>query len=500
MTPKIKKWAALGAVVLVLGVGAGIFMQQTTARVEAEVRAALAGLPGLAEHSVDKVQFNILSQTLTLTNMRLLFKEKDNTTEVTLGEVVAVKPNPKALEGGDGGALLAEEVRVSQYVASATTTKPPAQAQSRADSMRFVKPQADIPGLMNLAMVDGKPKDAAKGLKALDSIKAASLNYAGLSVDVTSPELPTMRMTLDSMDAHDLTVAYTGSATLKNWVIDVKGMGNVSLGGMEMTALTVPDLSKFPPALLTQKAAEADPDAVLAAFKTLMPTDKPMLGKLVLQDVKESFSGGNMSLQRLAVDNFWYFPMQGGLTLEGLSVPARLMPSPIISMLGYERVNMSGDVSLRPLPDKKDKLIRLAANLNMQDAGKVQLSMEMEDPVAAGAATLSDIDNLLLGALKLSYTDAGLAGRGVRLAQGAMNMGPEMITGLARASAKDIVGNNPENIKLFMNFVEKPGELTINITPTKPTRVGKADELLNSDALRVTSVPGPKTLQELAKP
>lgn len=499
MTASNKKWAALGAVVLVLGIGAAVFMQQTTARVEAEVRAALAGLPGVTEHSVDRVSYDFFGQTLTLKNVHLVLKDKDSTTDVTLGEVVAVKPNPNALKGGEAGSLLAEEVRVTQYVAAATTVTPSAKAQSRVDSMRFTKPQADIPGLMNLAVVNGKPLDAAKGLKALASLKAASMNYTGLSVDVTSPEIPPLRMTVDSIDGRDLSIAYAESASYKNWVLDVQGMGKVSLGTLEVSALSLPDLSKLPPevlspAVLSGNPSEADANALLAALEKILPRDKPLLGKLTLRDMKESFSGGNVSFKSLTVDNFWYFPMQIGLTLEGLSAPANLMPTPVISMLGYERVNLSGDVSLRPL---KDKMLQLASKLDMQDAGKAQLTMEMEDPVAASTATLDDIDNLLLGTLKLSYTDAGLAGRGVRLAQGAMNMGPEMIAGLLRASAADFVGNNPENIKQFMNFVEKPGELTISITPTKPTRIGKAEGLLNTDAVRVTSVPGTKTLQEL---
>lgn len=513
MTSQNKKWAALGAVVLVMGIAAVIFLQQTKTRVEADVRAALSALPNVTQSSVEKIDFDFFGQSLTLKNLHLTFTEAGSTADVTINEVMLIKPNAKALQGDiSAGTLLAEEIRVTHYTATTKITTPPAQVQSRAESVRITQLHADTAGIMNLTLVNGVPRDAAKGFKALESLKAASAHYAGLSVNVTSPELPVVHMSLDSLDARDLTHTYTGSATLKNWKIDIKGMGYAALSAVELAALTLPDISKFPPELLKESPTDADIDAITKAFMTTMPKDKPMLGSLILRDFTESMSGNNVAFKRLTFDNCWYEPAQGGFQVEELSMPANIIPSPLISMLGYTHLMVSGDAALRPLAASpahtslKEKLVRLTTSLAVQDAGNIQLTMDMEDPLTTGTTAqpalpvLNNIDDLLLANFKLTYADKGLAARGARLSQALLNIGPSMIIAMAKDNATNIVGNKPEDIQQFMNFVEKPGELTISVTPTKPIRIGQVERLFNSDALRVTSVPGPKTLQELAKP
>ena len=497
MTSTTKKWAALGAVVLVLGIGAAVFVQQTGERIKTEVNAALAALPGITGHEVGSMDFACLSRTLTMKNVRLTFKDQSATTDITLEEVVAVKPNVDALQGKPGaGTLLLDELRLTGYAVKAVSTAPAMTAASRVDTLRLTQLHADLPGLMNLMPVDGKPRDAARGLKALASIKAASLAYTGIRTGMDMPGLTAMDMRMDSMEARDFSMASTGSLTAKNCAVDIKNIGQLTVGALEATALFLPDLSKLPPELLTENQKELSPQAAEKILLAIIPQNRALVGSLVLRDIKESISGGMISAKLVSASDIWIEPLQGRVSAEDLDLPGQLL-SPVLPMLGYARAVLSGDMSLMPVKtaDKAGQ-VRMEVALDMRDAGHVQLGMSVQD--AAATTRLANLDDLLLRELSLAYADKGLAGRGVKLLQ-TFGMPPAAIQAQAATLARGTVGTQPENIKSFMEFVERPGKITLNYTPTRPLTLREFETKGDPQGLRVTSVPGPRTLEELLK-
>lgn len=489
MSANKKKWVLYIVVLaLVLGIGTAGFMYRASARVEAEVRANLAGLPDMSEYSIDKVQYNPFTRILTLKNLHVVFVDANTTTDITFGEIVSELPSDQNRARG----LLLEDMHVAHCLLSHTTTEPPTQLHYRAESTRLVKPELNP----DLSAYLAKSNDTQ-----MYAFKAESLHFAGLSMSYSSHILPHMRMTLDSVDADNLNLSHIGAATFKNWELDVQDKGKVSLGALEISALNLPHINDIlqTGALFGQFSSPPSVDDTRALLDTLgiiLPRDRTTLGKLVLQDVKESFSGGNAYLQRLTVDNCWY-GRQVDLTLEGLSIPTNVLPTAVIGMLGYEHLHMSGELTLRNLAGN---MTRLSSSLDIQDAGKAQVFLNVKGKLPSPMVPFKDIHTLLLESLTLCYFDKGLASRGLRLAQSTMNMGPDMVAGAIRANAADSLGNDPQALEQLMNFVEKPGELTILINPASPKPIGQIVEELNPADVRVTSVPGPKTLQELAKP
>lgn len=488
MALRMKKWWIFALVVVVLGAGAGIFTYQLSARVEEETRAYIASLPGVQQSSVDSVQYNILEQTLRLKNLRVEYQAGGNDVQLSVGKATVAGPNLKLLQGAaDAGTLLAEEVRLEDYAITAPS------GRAHVDKAVFVGLHGDLQAMAQVDFMDSSPSALSKLFAALKTYKVGSFRYDGVMADIKLPDVTPLRITSSMVEGKDVSISYIGSYLVRDMTVDLKQLGSFSVGTMEMEAVVIPDLSQFPPELLADP--NADPARVQQAMTALLPLKKPVLGALVFRDVQTSFVNQKLSLKHAGIKNLWYDPPQGSFVLEGLSVPATLPSLSGLRLLGYSQAVLAGEVSLKPTENKQ---MRMVVAMDMENAGTLELSMDLLPPAGLAPEAAQSVDNMLMESLRCSYVDKGLAGRSAKAARQMMGLGPNEILALAAINAQEIAGGNPENTQQFMNFVKTPGEITLLFKPAAPLPL-KDLEALASDptALRVESKPGSKTLQQL---
>lgn len=243
---------------------------------------------------------------------------------------------------------------------------------------------------------------------------------------------------------------------------------------------------------------------------------KPLLGSLVVRDVKVSGGLGNVSLAKMTYINGSTSPFAVDLTLEHLKMPTTLAPElQILSPMDLRDLDVSASLAFS-LP-AADGAFTVSSSLNAADLGtadalfKGTLPQEVLKEAALigarsdspGAEMESNVliqKNIRFSQLELGYADEGLLPRLGLLSQKLMGLTPEQSLIMVKQYIQQAIGfaaDDPDMARID-SFIEKPGAIRLILSSEKPLSLEEIENLpKNTPAIRLDATPGPKTLQEL---
>lgn len=243
---------------------------------------------------------------------------------------------------------------------------------------------------------------------------------------------------------------------------------------------------------------------------------KPLLGSLVVRDLRAHAGLAEVSLGKLTYINGSTSPFAVDLTLEHLKVPTTLEPElQPLSLMGLRDLDASATLSFS-LP-AADGAFSVSSSLNVADLGTADalfkgtlpqevlkesflMGAQSDSPEAEIEANVLIQKNIKFSQLELGYADEGLLPRLGILSQKLMGVAPEQSLLMIKMYIQQAIGfaaDDPDMARIDA-FIEKPGAIRLVLSSEKPLSLEEIENLpKDTPVIRLESTPGPKTLEEL---
>lgn len=243
---------------------------------------------------------------------------------------------------------------------------------------------------------------------------------------------------------------------------------------------------------------------------------KPLLGSLVVRDLRDNTGLATVSLGKMTYVNSSTSPFTVDLALEHFKIPTTFAPElQALSLMDLRDLDVSATLSFS-LP-AADGAFSVSSSLNVAELGtadalfKGTLPQEVLKEAALigarsdlpGAEMESNVliqENIRFSQLELGYADEGLLPRLGLLSQKLMGLTPEQSLIMVKQYIQQAIGfaaDDPDMARID-SFIEKPGAIRLILSPEKPLSLEEIENLpKDTPAIRLDATPGPKTLQEL---
>lgn len=349
---------------------------------------------------------------------------------------------------------------------------------AKAEIGGFELRQFDTPisGILDQIMVDPKyfekdPAAAVKfGLGYLGAFRIQSYSLEGWNIK--AQELDRFRMA--RLAIKDFSGAGLGEFSVDG--IDAAGKGNIiRVGKFAFGNLVFPTREAIETSFSSATGGgDFDPQMLI-----------PTLGFVRLDNIEVSPARKErIALGSYALDLSGYvkaIPTAVRMTLKNLVVPASYVEDRAgregLAALGYDRVDLSGEVDAR-WDEASTDLTLNTARLSMTGAGSLFATLALgnvpraafEDPRLAQQY----LTGLLVKAVSFGYVDDSLAGRGLKLAATKMKQSPDVLRNQALAGLQFLLAEvrDPERNRRMVDaltaFVRNPKSLTVSSKLTSP--------------------------------
>lgn len=501
------------ALVAVIAVGyAG--MRYLENAVADAVRAWAAQTPPDARVEVGDVTYTLADNRLILKNLRVGYKLRDQLSGVIgVEELEVLKPgasllslmrDPKA-EIKEAQVDVADDIilrRLSVGPSPALTTEERSISGVKLDTAVLKKLIAS-PGSDQWAVA----LDVAYGLSFVTDVSK--------NLKMTMKELP-FEVTIREVADKGYADGHLKRCDLKGMTVRAQDKDVLSLADMALENMNLPPREAMDMfnKLMDQKEVLLGEQA-LEWTKLFFGSPKPLLGSLVLRDMRITDGLAKVTLEKLSYTNPTTVPFAFNLSLEHLKMPVALLPElQLLSLMGLQDVDASASFSLS-LP-AEDGAFESAASLNLANLGTAdasfkgilpqdvleaafRLAASDQSPDAEEAVGALFDENLRLSHMELGYADEGLLPRLGVIGQKLMGLSPDQCVQMAKRYLEENAGvaaDNP-NVPKLMDFIDRPGAVRVIFAPDRPMLTEDMERLpADTPFMKLEVTPGPKTVQE----
>ena len=510
-----KGMIGLGAAVIAVVIVGYAGMRYLENAVVETIRTWAAQTPPDARVEVGEVSYKLMEGHLAVKDVRFAYKEDGKTlVNAAIAQVDVLQPgetffavlrDPQA-EVKEARLAVAGSVRargISMGPAPAITIEERVITGIQMDT-------AALKQFLAVAETSDRPRAVIGLIYGLsyesDVTKGVRASVEGLPYALTMKE---SRQT-GYVEGHLRSSVITGLAFKEN-DRDVGAIAEIAAENMNLPPQDL-ILKLFDPAW--QEKTPADEQALEAI--RIFAGPKPLLGSLVVRDLRANAGLADVSLGKMTYINGSTSPFAVDLALEHLKVPTTLAPElQPLSLMGLRDLDASATLSFS-LP-AADGAFSVSSSLNVADLGTADalfkgtlpqevlkesflMGAQSDSPEAEIEANVLIQKNIKFSQLELGYADEGLLPRLGILSQKLMGVAPEQSLPMIKMYIQQAIGfaaDDPDMARIDA-FIEKPGAIRLVLSSEKPLSLEEIENLpKDTPVIRLESTPGPKTLQEL---